>query len=156
MQRNNKIHVGIIGAGPAGLTAAYILSKEGVKPMVWEADELYVGGISRTVVYKEYRFDIGGHRFFSKSQEIEDLWSELLPEDMLTCSRLSRIYYKNKFYSYPLDILEVIKNLGMRESLLILSSYIRTKMIYNAKQETLEDWITFKFGARLYLSLIHI
>ena len=95
MQRNNKIHVGIIGAGPAGLTAAYILSKEGVKPMVWEADELYVGGISRTVVYKEYRFDIGGHRFFSKSQEIEDLWSELLPEDMLTCSRLSRIYYKN-------------------------------------------------------------
>ena len=150
MQRNNKIHVGIIGAGPAGLTAAYILSKEGVKPMVWEADELYVGGISRTVVYKEYRFDIGGHRFFSKSQEIEDLWSELLPEDMLTCSRLSRIYYKNKFYSYPLDILEVIKNLGMRESLLILSSYIRTKMIYNAKQENLEDWITFKFGARLY------
>ena len=150
MQSKHKIKVGIIGAGPAGLTAAYLLSKKDATPIVWEADSMYVGGISRTVMYKGYRFDIGGHRFYSKSQEIEDLWSELLPEDMLTCSRLSRIYYKNKFYSYPLDISEVIKNLGMRESLLILSSYIKAKLTYNAKPENLEDWVTFKFGARLY------
>jgi protoporphyrinogen oxidase len=150
MQSKNKIKVGIIGAGPAGLTAAYLLSKQDVMPIVWEADPIYVGGISRTVVYKGYRFDIGGHRFYSKSQEIEALWSELLPEDMLTCSRQSRIYYKNKFYSYPLDIWEVIKNLGMRESLLILASYIKARVNYNVKPDNLEDWVTLKFGARLY------
>ena len=100
MQSKHKIKVGIIGAGPAGLTAAYLLSKQDVMPIVWEADSMYVGGISRTVVYQGYRFDIGGHRFYSKSQEIEDLWSELLPEDMLTCSRQSSIYYKNKFLLY--------------------------------------------------------
>lgn len=143
--------VGIIGAGPAGLTAAYLLSKEGLKPTVWESDATYVGGISRTVVYKGYRFDIGGHRFFSKSQEVEDLWSELLPDDLLTCSRLSRIYYRGKFYSYPLEIGEVINNLGKRETLLTIASYLKAKMFSNPDPDNLEDWVTRKFGGRLYM-----
>src|SRR6266568_3843949 len=75
--------IGIIGAGPAGLTAGYVLSKHGVSVTVLETDPEYAGGIARTARYKGYHFDIGGHRFFSKSREIEDLWSELLPSDML-------------------------------------------------------------------------
>jgi protoporphyrinogen oxidase len=145
-----EIRVGIIGAGPAGLTAAYLLSKENIRPIVWESDATYVGGISRTVVYKGYRFDIGGHRFFSKSKEVEDLWSELLPDDLLTCSRLSRIYYRGKFYSYPLEIGEVINNLGKRESLLTVASYLKAKLLSNTEPDNLEEWVTRKFGGRLY------
>ena len=150
-QTKPRIRVGIIGAGPAGLTAAYLLSKEGLKPVVWEADASYVGGISRTVVYKGYRFDIGGHRFFSKSKEVEDLWSELLPDDLLTCSRLSRIYYQGKFYSYPLEIGEVISNLGISETLLTVASYFKAKLLNRTEPDNLEDWVTRKFGGRLYM-----
>jgi protoporphyrinogen oxidase len=144
------LSVAVIGAGPAGLTAAYLLSKAGVDVNVFEADANDVGGISRTVQYKGYRFDIGGHRFYSKSREVEDLWTEILPDDMLTCSRLSRIYYKGKFYSYPLDIGEVIENLGKRQSLLTLASYIKAKLVPAQSPENLEDWVTSKFGGRLY------
>jgi protoporphyrinogen oxidase len=140
----------IIGAGPAGLTAAYLLCKAGVPVSVFEVDGCHVGGISRTVEYKGYRFDIGGHRFYSKSQEVEDLWTEILPNDMLTCSRLSRIYYKEKFYSYPLDIGEVIENLGKRQSLLVLASYLKAKLVTDPTPANLEDWVTRKFGGRLY------
>src|SRR5690349_29560 len=97
-----QTHVAIIGAGPAGLTAAYQLAKENISVTVIESDPQYVGGIARTVVYKGFCFDIGGHRFFSKAKEVEDLWSEILPDDMLIRPRLSRIYYKGKFFSYPL------------------------------------------------------
>src|SRR5262249_2259002 len=93
--------VTVIGAGPAGLTAAYLLSKHGVPVTVLEADPQYVGGISRTVRYKGFHFDIGGHRFFSKSKEVEELWTEILPNDMLDRPRSSRIYYRGKFFSYP-------------------------------------------------------
>ena len=142
--------VAVIGAGPAGLTAAYLLCKAGLDVSVFEADPINVGGISRTVEYKGYRFDIGGHRFYSKSREVEDLWSELLPDDMLTCSRLSRIYYQGKFYSYPLDIGEVIDNLGMRQSLLTLASYLKAKLVTGPTPDNLEEWVTRKFGGRLY------
>src|SRR5580700_9832523 len=90
-----------VGAGPAGLTAAYLLSKHGVKVTVLEADPRYVGGISRTVEYKGFHFDVGGHRFFSKSKEVEDLWTEILPDDMLQRPRSSKIYYDGKFFTYP-------------------------------------------------------
>src|SRR3974390_2846852 len=98
----------IIGAGPAGLTAGYLLSKEKVPVMILEADPEYVGGIARTVKYKGYHFDIGGHRFFSKAKEVEDLWTELLPDDMLERPRSSRIFYNGKFFSYPLKAAEAL------------------------------------------------
>jgi protoporphyrinogen oxidase len=142
--------VGIIGAGPAGLTAGYLLSKEGFETTIWETDPQYVGGISRTAVYKGYRFDIGGHRFYSKSQEVEDLWTEILPDDLITCSRLSRIYYKGKFYSYPLDIAEVVENIGKRQSALTLASYFKAKVTTSRNAQNLEEWVTNKFGRRLY------
>ena len=91
--------VAIIGAGPGGLTAAYLLSKQGVPVTVLEADPTHVGGLARTVEYQGFRFDIGGHRFFSKAKEVEDLWTELLPDDMLTRPRSSRIYYRGQFFA---------------------------------------------------------
>jgi len=106
----------IIGAGPAGLTAAYQLSKKGFPVTVLEADPQYVGGISRTVEYKGFRFDIGGHRFFSKSERVEELWTEILGDDLLVRPRLSRIFYGGKFYSYPLKPVEAFLNLGLLES----------------------------------------
>src|SRR5579862_8551801 len=93
-------HVIVIGAGPAGLTAAYQLTKEKVPVTVLEADPQYVGGIARTATYKGYCFDIGGHRFFSKSAAVEALWSEILPNDMLERPRSSRIFYRQQFFSY--------------------------------------------------------
>lgn len=142
--------IGVIGAGPAGLTAAYLLSKAGLPVVTWEADPNYVGGISRTVVYKGYRFDVGGHRFYSKSREVEDLWTEILPNDMLTCDRLSRIYYQGKFYSYPLDLGEVVENIGKRRAALTLGSYLKAKLFSSTRPDNLEDWVIRKFGGRLY------
>ena len=142
--------VGIIGAGPAGLTAGYLLSKAGINVDIFEADPTYVGGISRTVVHNGFRFDIGGHRFFSKSSEIEAFWSEILPKDMITRDRLSRIYYKKKFYNYPLEANEVVSNLGKTESFLCVVSYLKAKLTPRTQASNLEEWVTNKFGSRLY------
>jgi protoporphyrinogen oxidase len=142
--------IAVIGAGPAGLSAAYLLAKGGLCPEIWESDPTYVGGISRTVVYKGFRFDIGGHRFFSKSKEIEDLWSEIMPNDMIVRERLSRIFYKRKYYRYPLEAAEVIENLGKREALLCIASYLKRKIKPLDNVNNLEDWVTNKFGSRLY------
>ena len=99
----------VIGAGPAGLTAAYCLTKENPSVIVIEKDPVYVGGISRTVEYKDFKFDIGGHRFFSKSREVVDLWNEILPDDFIERPRLSRIYYNGSYFSYPLKAFEALK-----------------------------------------------
>src|SRR3954469_10303755 len=99
----SKTHVAVIGAGPAGLAAAYRLTGAGHPVTIFESHPTACGGISRTVEYKGFRFDIGGHRFFSKSAEIERLWSEILPDDMLVRRRSSRIYYNGKLFDYPLD-----------------------------------------------------
>src|SRR6266851_10466781 len=108
--------VAIIGAGPAGLTAGYLLGKSGVPVVILEADPDYVGGIARTAQYKGFRFDIGGHRFFSKSKEVEDFWTEILPDDMLERPRSSRIFYRGKFFSYPLKAVEALRKLGVLEA----------------------------------------
>jgi protoporphyrinogen oxidase len=151
-----NLRVGIIGAGPAGLTAAYILSKAGISVEVLEADPIYVGGISRTVQYKGFRFDIGGHRFFSKSQEVESLWSEILPDDIIVRPRSSRLLYGGKFYSYPLQALEVLNNLGIWQSFLCFGSYCRVKLRYNLglirSPENFEEWVVYNFGWRLYFA----
>lgn len=140
----------VIGGGPAGLTAAYLLARRGVRVVVLEQDPVYLGGISRTEVYKGYRFDIGGHRFFSKAKEVEDLWDELLPRDMLERPRASRIYYGGKFYSYPLRPFEALRNLGAREAILCGLSYAKARLRPVPNPLTFEDWVTNQFGARLF------
>ena len=125
----------ILGAGPAGLTAAYELVKHGAPVSVVEQDAHYVGGIARTVEHHGYRFDIGGHRFFSKSQEVEDLWTELMGDEMLTRDRLSRIYYQGRYYDYPLKALNALRNLGLLETALCLGSYAAAKVRPHPKSE---------------------
>jgi protoporphyrinogen oxidase len=142
--------VAIIGAGPAGLTAAYLLSKEGIPVTVIEADPELVGGIARTAKYKGYHFDIGGHRFFSKSKDVEDLWTEILPNDMLERPRSSRIFYGGKFYSYPLKGAEALWNLGIFRSMFCVLSYIKARLLPVKNPKNLEDWVSNEFGKQLF------
>ena len=142
--------VAIIGAGPAGLTAAYLLTKQGYKVTVIEKDETYVGGISRTVEHEGFRFDIGGHRFFSKAKEVVDLWDEILPDDFIQRPRMSRIYYEGKFYSYPLRAFEALFNLGIVRSTLCMASYAKAKLFPNTQVKSFEDWTVNQFGHKLY------
>lgn len=142
--------VAIIGAGPAGLTAAYLLAKNNIDVTILEADPLYVGGIAKTVVYKGFCFDIGGHRFFSKSKEIEDFWTEILPDDMLQRPRSSRIFYKKKFYSYPLSFFNTLFNLGLGESILCCLSYLKAKLFPIKNPVSFSDWVSNHFGKRLF------
>jgi len=145
-----KTTVVIIGAGPAGLTAAYLLSKNDVDVVVLEADPAYVGGISRTVTYKGFHFDIGGHRFFSKSKAVEDLWTEILPNDMLQRPRSSRIYYNGKFFTYPLKPFEALVKLGIFESFLCVVSWLKTRLFPVREPRNFEDWVSNQFGRRLF------
>jgi len=140
----------IVGAGPAGLTAAYELCKKGQPVVVLESDPRYVGGISRTVEYHGYRFDIGGHRFFSKSREIEELWTEILGADMLERQRSSKIYYRGKFFSYPLKPFEAISRLGVMESALCVLSFLKARMMPVPHPKSFEDWVVNEFGERLF------
>lgn len=140
----------IIGAGPAGLTAAYLLAKENVPVTVIEADPEYVGGIARTVVYKGYCFDIGGHRFFSKAKEVEDFWTEILPNDMLVRPRSSRIFYKKKFFSYPIKFFEVLSKLGIIESFICFLSYLKARVLPVKNPVSFSDWVSNHFGKRLF------
>ena len=140
----------IVGAGPAGLTAAYELSKKGQPTLVLESDTQYVGGISRTVEYHGYRFDIGGHRFFSKSQEVEDLWTEILGADLLQRPRSSKIYYRGEFYSYPLKTFEALRKLGFLESTLCVLSFLKARLTPTRQPKSFEDWVVNQFGERLF------
>jgi protoporphyrinogen oxidase len=140
----------IVGAGPAGLTAAWELCKAGVKSVVLEKDRV-VGGIARTVNYRGYRFDIGGHRFFTKVKPVDDLWREILAEDeFLHCERLSRIYYNRKFFYYPLRAANALLGLGVWNSCLIFLSYLKARAFPQKPEDTFEQWVTNRFGKRLY------
>jgi protoporphyrinogen oxidase len=142
--------VAIIGAGPAGLTAAYLLAKGNQEVVVFEKDPQYVGGISRTESYNGYHFDIGGHRFFSKSKEVEDFWTEILGDEMLERPRSSRIYYNNHFFSYPLVAFEALRKLGIFESALCVLSYLKAKVFPVKNPTNFEEWVTNQFGKRLF------
>ena len=140
----------IVGAGPAGLTAAYELSRQNAAVVVLEGDPEYVGGISRTVNYKGFRFDIGGHRFFSKSREVEELWTEVGGDDMLDRPRSSRIYYRGQFFNYPLKPFEALSKLGLIESILCVLSFLKARLRPTPNPKTFEDWVVNQFGKRLF------
>jgi protoporphyrinogen oxidase len=145
-----KKSVAVIGAGPAGLTAAYLLAKRGVDVTVLESDPYYVGGISKTVKNDGFHFDIGGHRFFSKSKQVEDFWTEILPSDMLDRPRSSRVYYRKQFFQYPLKPFEALWKLGVFESILCVLSYFKAKLFPKKNPKSFQDWVTNQFGERLF------
>jgi len=139
-----------IGAGPAGLTAAYLLSKQGIAVTVLEQDPVYVGGISRTATYKDFAFDIGGHRFFSKSAEVNALWTELLDKDFLDRPRKSRIYYRGRLFEYPIRAFDALVKLGPFEAVRCVLSYLMVKARPAVAAKTFEQWVTNRFGTRLF------
>ena len=150
VESSGRPDVVIIGAGPAGLTAAYQLSKRGVTSTVLEADDV-VGGISRTAVRDGWRFDIGGHRFFTKVTPVEELWFEILgPDDFLHRPRKSRIYYDEKFIDYPLAPINALRSLGLLEAIRCVGSYIWVRIHPPKDQTNLEGFYAARFGWRLY------
>ena len=139
----------IIGGGPAGLAAAYELTCRGYEPVVFEKYDK-VGGIARTEEYKGYYFDMGGHRFFTKSEEVNQMWREVMGDDFLRRPRLSRIYYKHKFFNYPLKPINALRGLGIWESILIGFSYLRWQIFPYKQENNFEEWVTNRFGKRLF------
>ena len=139
----------VIGAGPAGLTAAYELTHLGVPTTVFEQDT-QVGGLARTIDYKSFKFDIGGHRFFTKVQLVQNLWRLMLGPDLLQRPRLSRIYYRGKFFHYPLKASNTLANLGVFTSGAVLASYLWAQALPTRPEVSFEDWISNRFGRRLF------
>jgi protoporphyrinogen oxidase len=150
-EQGEQIETAVLGAGPAGLTAAYVLALRGRPATVFEADGT-VGGIAKTVEFDGYRFDLGGHRFFTKLGPVERLWEHMLNDQFITRERLSRIYYRGKFFSYPLQAQDVIGRLGVVESTLCALSYLASRLRsgFQRTPETFEEWVTSRFGKRLY------
>ena len=145
--RDKKVIV--IGAGPAGLTAAYELCKARINSVVLEKEDA-VGGLAKTFDYKGNYFDIGGHRFFTKVKSVEDMWHEVLGEDFLSCKRLSHIYYNKRFFDYPIQASNALLGLGIFNSFLILLSYLRAQLFPEKPEETFDVWVSNRFGKRLY------
>ncbi|MBM4186945.1 MAG: NAD(P)/FAD-dependent oxidoreductase [Gemmatimonadetes bacterium] len=139
----------VLGAGPAGLTAAYLLAKDGYRVTVLEADDI-VGGISRTAQYNGYRFDIGGHRFFTKIEPVERLWHEILGSDFISVPRMSRIHYNGVYFDYPLKAKNALGGLGIVEAVRIVLSYLKWHWKPYPVEENFEQWVTNRFGKRLY------
>ncbi len=142
-------HTVVIGGGPAGLTAAYQLAKAGQRVTVLEGDNI-VGGISKTATYKGYRFDIGGHRFFTKIKPVQDLWIEILNDDFMSVPRMSRIHYLGKFFDYPLKAKNALQGLGIFNAVAIVLSYIKAQIKPYPVEENFEQWVSNRFGKRLY------
>jgi protoporphyrinogen oxidase len=139
----------VLGGGPAGLTAGYLLAKRGKPVVVLESTD-QVGGIARTEVRDGYRFDLGGHRFFTKVKEVDDLWHEIMKEEFLRRPRQSRIYWNDKFLEYPLQGVDVIRKLGPLELMRCGLSYLWAAVKPKGKEETFEQWVSNRFGKRLY------
>src|SRR5258708_3460294 len=148
--QDRQKHVVILGAGPAGLTAAYELAHHGISATVLEKDPHYVGGIARTVEFLGNRIDIGGHRFFSKNAEIEALWTSLLGDDMLERTRLSRVCFRGRYFNYPLEVGDLLAKLGPVEVLRCLLSYLWAHVHPVKDSSTYEDWVSNELGRRLF------
>ena len=140
----------VIGAGPAGLTAAVDLAEAGREVVVLEKDPAYVGGIARTVRYKGYRFDIGGHRFFSKSDEITQRWKQRLSSEFISVRRLSRIFYNGRFFDYPLKASNALFGLGIFTSLSCVLSYLWARLFPQREEKSFSDWVCNRFGKKLF------
>src|SRR6476660_9713638 len=145
-ERDRPASVGtaILGAGPAGLSGAYVLARRGAPGVVYEASDT-VGGIAQTVEVGGYRFDLGGHRFFTKLAPIQRLWEELLGPELLTRPRLSRIYYDGQFFAYPLVAKDVVRRLGFVESTRCAFSYLASRPSRPKDPQTFEEWVTSRF-----------
>ena len=139
----------VLGGGPAGLTAGYLLGQANRNALVFEADD-QVGGIAKTVERDGYRFDLGGHRFFTKSIEVDTLWHEVLGDEFLRRPRMSRIYWNNRYLDYPLRGPDVIRKLGPVELARCMASYARAAVRRNKVDDSLEDWVSNRFGRRLF------
>ncbi len=142
-------HTVVVGGGPAGLTAAYLLGKAGFQVTVLEAD-LVLGGISRTAQYRGYRFDIGGHRFFTKISVVQKFWEEILGDEFINVPRQSRIMYGGKYFDYPLKPMNAITGLGVFNAFLIVLSYLKWHFRPSPVEENFEQWVSNRFGRRLY------
>ena len=147
----------VLGGGPAGLTAGYLLAKRGEPVIVLESTDM-VGGIARTEVREgpdggKYRFDLGGHRFFTKVREVDDLWHEIMKGEFLLRPRQSRIYWRRKFLQYPLEGMDVLKKLGpvdvMRAGFSYLYAVVKTK-VRPQREDTFEQWVSNRFGRFLF------
>ncbi len=147
LKRGDRVVV--IGAGPAGLTAAYLLAKAGHVVTVLEGDDI-VGGISRTAQYRGFRFDIGGHRFFTKIAPVQALWEEILGDDFISVPRMSRIHYDGKYFDYPLKAYNALSGLGIVNAVRIMLSYIKARFKPSPVEENFEQWVSNRFGKRLY------
>ena len=141
--------VAIIGGGPAGLTAAYEACKAGLRPLVLERSQV-MGGIAQTVNYKGYRFDIGGHRFFTKVKRVNDLWLEILGDQFLWRPRMSRIYYNEKFFAYPLKPIDAFLKLGPIESFACVASLAAARVRPRKDETRFDSWVINRFGQRLF------
>ncbi|MBN1172726.1 MAG: NAD(P)/FAD-dependent oxidoreductase [Micromonosporaceae bacterium] len=148
--KDARTNIVVVGAGPAGLTAAYQLAKRGSRVAVVEQTAA-IGGISQTAERDGWRFDIGGHRFFTKVSQVNDLWHEILPdEDFLLRPRMSRIYYRGKLFDYPLRAMNALRGLGLVEAVRCVGSYARVRFRPPRDQSHFEGWVTARFGERLY------
>jgi protoporphyrinogen oxidase len=139
----------VIGAGPAGLTAARELARQGLSPVVLEQSGV-VGGLARTETYRGFHFDMGGHRFFTKVEEVEKIWHDVLGEELRRRPRLSRIYYRGRFFKYPLKPLDALAGLGVREAARVMLSYVWWQIFPHEREDTFEEWVTNRFGQRLF------
>ncbi len=145
-----EVDVAIVGAGPAGLSAGYELARRGRRVLIVEKDPVHVGGIARTVSHHGLLFDVGGHRFFSKSQRVEDFWTEILGANLIVRRRASRIFYRRRFFSYPLRPFDALRKLGPFESLRCLASFARARLFPQRDPQSFEDWVVAQFGRRLF------
>jgi protoporphyrinogen oxidase len=147
--RRTERPIAVLGGGPAGLTAGYLLARQGRAVIVFEAED-QVGGLAKTEVRDGYRFDLGGHRFFTKSQEVEELWHEVMREEFLERPRMSRIYWRRRFLDYPLNGSDVIRKLGPVELARCVASYLWAAVKPKGREDNLEQWVSNRFGKRLY------